>query len=127
MPDSAKAASLVSIRAAPPDPASHHVASFRSWPSPRRRYPSRTGARPADGRNDHDVVAEIQEDLLSRIPPQPIPQTRALGAAHAYAHRFAPLHSFAAEHHRFFQDAEVEELIKERCDIRPHLPPRRRR
>jgi hypothetical protein len=74
-----------------------------------------------------DVVAEIQQDLLSRIPPQLIPQTRALGAAHAYAHRFAPLHSFAVEHHRFFQDAEVEELIKERCDVRPHLPPRRRR
>ena len=78
--------------------------------------------------NEHfDVVAEIQQDLLSRILPQPIPQPRALGAAHAYAHRFAPLHSFAVEHHRFFQDAEVEELIKERCDVRPHLPPRRRR
>jgi DNA-binding NarL/FixJ family response regulator len=78
--------------------------------------------------NEHfDVVDEIQQDLLSRIPPQPIPQTRALGAAHAYAHRFAPLHSFAVEHHRFFQDAEVEELIKERCDVRPHVPPRRRR
>jgi hypothetical protein len=41
------------------------------------------------------------------------------------------LHSFAVEHHRFFQDAEVKELIKERGDIRltgvPHVTPRRRR
>jgi len=47
MPDSAKAASLVSIRAAPPDPASHHLASFWSSPSLRRRYPCLTRVRPA--------------------------------------------------------------------------------
>jgi DNA-binding NarL/FixJ family response regulator len=83
--------------------------------------------------NEHSaVVAEIEKELLSRAPPEPFPETRALGrAAHAYAHRFAPLHSFAVEHHRFFQDAEVMELIKERGDIRlaaaPHVAPRRRR
>jgi hypothetical protein len=79
------------------------------------------------------VVAEIEKELLFRTPPEPFPQTRAtLGrTAHAYAHRFAPLHSFAVEHHRFFQDAEVWELIKERGDIRltaaPYVAPLRRR
>jgi hypothetical protein len=83
--------------------------------------------------NEHSaVVAEIEKELLFRTPPEPFPQTRALGrAAHSYAHRFAPLHSFAVEHHRFFQDAELEELIKERGDVRltaaPHAAPRRRR
>lgn len=84
--------------------------------------------------NEHSaVVAEIEKELLYRTPPEPFPQTRAtLGrVAHAYAHRFAPLHSFAVEHHRFFQDAEVKELIEERGDIRltaaPHVAPRRRR
>ena len=47
------------------------------------------------------------------------------------AHRLAPLHSFAVEHHRFFQDAEVKELIEERGDLRltaaPHFVLRRRR
>jgi DNA-binding response OmpR family regulator len=70
------------------------------------------------------IVAEIEEELLFRTP--------ALGrTAHVYAHRFAPLHSFAVEHHRFFQDAEVLELIKERGDIRlapgSQATPRRRR
>jgi hypothetical protein len=79
-----------------------------------------------------DVVAEIEMELLFRTPPEPFPETRALGkSARAYAHRFAPLHSFAVEHHRFFQDAEVLELIKERGDMRfsagPHVAPRRRR
>ena len=79
-----------------------------------------------------DVVAEIEMELLFRTPPEPFPETRALGkTARAYAHRFAPLHSFAVEHHRFFQDAEVLELIKERGDMRftagPHVAPRRRR
>jgi len=79
------------------------------------------------------VVAEIEEELLLRTPPEPFPETRAtLGrVARAYAHRSAPLHSFAVEHHRFFQDAEVLELIKERGDIRltaaPHVTPRQRR
>jgi hypothetical protein len=83
--------------------------------------------------NEHSaVVAEIEKELLFRTPPEPFPQMRALGrAAHSYAHRFAPLHSFAVEHHRFFQDAELEELIKERGDIRlaaaPHIAPRRRK
>jgi len=79
------------------------------------------------------VVAEIEKELLFRTPPEPFPETRAtLGkAVHAYAHRFAPLHSFAVEHHRFFQDTEVKELVEERGDIRltaaPHVAPRRRR
>jgi hypothetical protein len=84
--------------------------------------------------NEHSaVVAEIEEELLLRTPPEPVPETRAtLGrAARTHAHRLAPLHSFAVEHHRFFQDAEVKELIKERGDIRltgvPHVTPRRRR
>jgi len=83
--------------------------------------------------NEHSaVVAEIEKELLFRTPPEPFPETRALGrAAHAYAHRFAPLRSFAVEHHRFFQDAEVMELIRERGDMRltaaPHVAPRRRR
>jgi CheY-like chemotaxis protein len=84
--------------------------------------------------NEHfAVVAEIEKELLFRTPPEPFPETRAsLGkTARAYAHRFAPLHAFAVEHHRFFQDAEVLELIKERGDIRltaaPHVTPRRRR
>jgi hypothetical protein len=84
--------------------------------------------------NEHsDVVAEIEKELLFRTVPEPDPETRAtLGsAARAYAHRFAPLHSFAVEHHRFFQDAEVTELIRERGDIRltaaPHVAPRRHR
>ncbi len=78
------------------------------------------------------VVAEIEKELLCRSPPEPFPEPRALGkTVHAYAHRFAPLHSFAVEHHRFFQDAEVMELVKERGDIRltagPHVAPRLRR
>jgi hypothetical protein len=83
--------------------------------------------------NEHSaVVAEIENELLFRTPPEPFPETRALGrAVHAYAHRFAPLHSFAVEHHRFFQDAEVKELIKERGDMRltaaAHVAPRRHR
>jgi hypothetical protein len=83
--------------------------------------------------NEHSpVVAEIEQELLLRTPPEPFPEIRALGrAAHAYAHRLAPLHSFAVEHHRFFQDAEVTELIRERGDIRltaaPHIAPRRPR
>ena len=84
--------------------------------------------------NEHSaVVAEIEKELLLRTAPEPFPETRAtLGrAARAYAHRFAPLHSFAVEHHRFFQDTEVLELIKERGDMRltaaPHVMPRRRR
>lgn len=77
-----------------------------------------------------DIVAEIEQDLLYRSPPEPFADTRALGrAAHAYAHRFAPLHSFAVEHHRFFQDGEVLELIRERGDLRlsskPHVAPHR--
>lgn len=59
------------------------------------------------------------------------PISKLSASARAYAHRLAPLHSFAVEHHRFFQDAEVQELIKERGDIRltaaPHVAPRRRR
>ena len=79
-----------------------------------------------------DVVAEIENELLLRTPHEPFLETRPLArAARAYAHRFAPLHSFAVEHHRFFQDAEVLELIKERGDMRltaaPHLTPRPRR
>jgi hypothetical protein len=64
--------------------------------------------------NEHSaIVAEIEEELLSRTPPEPLPETRtALGKA-AYAHRLAPLHSFAVEHRRFFQDAEILKLIKE--------------
>jgi hypothetical protein len=78
-----------------------------------------------------DIVAEIEEDLLYRSPSEPFADPGARGrAAHAYAHRFAPLHSFAVEHHRFFQDAEVMELIRERGDLRlsskPHVAPRRR-
>jgi hypothetical protein len=78
------------------------------------------------------IVAEIEEELLFRTPAEPFPDTQALGrTAHVYAHRFAPLHSFAVEHHRFFQDAEVLELIKERGDIRlapgSQATPRRRR
>jgi len=80
------------------------------------------------------VVAEIETELLFRTPPEPFPETetRALGrTASAYAHRLAPLHSFAVEHHRFFQDGEVMELIKERGDMRlaagPHIASRRRR
>ena len=83
--------------------------------------------------NEHSaVVAEIEKELLFRTPPEPFPETRAtLGrAARVYAHRLAPLHSFAVEHHRFFQDAEVKELIEERGDLRltaaPHVTPRRR-
>jgi DNA-binding NarL/FixJ family response regulator len=78
-----------------------------------------------------DIVAEIEKDLLFRSPPsEPLADRRPLGrTAHAYAHRFAPLHSFAVEHHRFFQDAEVMELIRDRGDLRlsarPHLAPRR--
>ncbi len=79
-----------------------------------------------------DVVAEIENELLLRTPHETFLETRPLArAARAYAHRFAPLHSFAVEHHRFFQDAEVLELIKERGDMRltaaPHITPRRRR
>jgi DNA-binding NarL/FixJ family response regulator len=79
-----------------------------------------------------DVVAEIEEELLFRTPAEPFPETQALGrTAHVYAHRFAPLHAFAVEHHRFFQDAEVLELVKERGDMRmaagSHTAPRRRR
>lgn len=79
-----------------------------------------------------DVVAEIENELLLRTPNEPFFETLPLArAARAYAHRFAPLHSFAVEHHRFFQDAEVLELIKERGDMRltaaPHVTPRRRR
>jgi DNA-binding NarL/FixJ family response regulator len=84
--------------------------------------------------NEHSaVVAEIEQELLLRTPAEPSAETRApLGrAAGAYAHRFAPLRSFAVEHHRFFQDAEILELIKERGDVRltaaPHITPRRRR
>lgn len=80
------------------------------------------------------VVAEIEKELLLRTPPEPFPEPRAplgIAAARGYAHRVAPLHSFAVEHHRFFQDAEVLELIKERGDMRlaaaPHVKPRRRR
>jgi hypothetical protein len=78
------------------------------------------------------VVAEIEEELLFRTPAEPFPETRALGrTSHVYAHRFAPLHSFAVEHHRFFQDAEVMELIRERGDVRlaagSQAAPRRRR
>jgi hypothetical protein len=78
------------------------------------------------------IVAEIEEELLFRTPAEPFPDTQALGkTAHVYAHRVAPLHSFAVEHHRFFQDAEVLELIKERGDIRlapgSQATPRRRR
>ena len=64
------------------------------------------------------VVAEIEKELLFRTP-EPFPEAGALGkTARAYAHRSAPLHSFAVEHHRFFQDAEVMELVRERGDIR---------
>jgi hypothetical protein len=89
--------------------------------------------------NEHSaVVAEIEKELLFRTPPEPFPETRVTQtrvtrgrAAHAHAHRLAPLHSFAVEHHRFFQDAEVKELIEERGDLRlnaaPHVSPRRRR
>jgi hypothetical protein len=77
------------------------------------------------------VVAEIEKELLFRTP-EPFPEAAALGkTGRAYAHRFAPLHSFAVEHHRFFQDAEVMELVRERGDIRlptgPHVASRRRR
>jgi hypothetical protein len=84
--------------------------------------------------NEHSaVVAEIEKDLLFRTPPEPFPETQATRgrAARAYAHRFAPMHSFAVEHHRFFQDTEVKELIEERGDLRltatPYATPRRRR
>jgi hypothetical protein len=71
-------------------------------------------------------VAEIEKELLFRTP-EPFPEEAPRGkTARAYAHRFAPLHSFAVEHHRFFQDAEVMELVKERGDIRPHVASRRR-
>ena len=79
------------------------------------------------------IVAEIEKELLFRTPPEPFPETRATRgrAARAHAHRLAPLHSFAVEHHRFFQDAEVKELIEERGDLRltaaPHVAPPRRR
>jgi hypothetical protein len=79
--------------------------------------------------NEHSaVVAEIEEELLFRTPPEPLPKTRAtLGkAVHEHKKRLAPLHSFAVEHHRFFQDPEVTVLIKER-DGPPHDTPRRRR
>jgi len=56
MPDSARAASLLSICAAPPDAASHHVASFRSRPSLRKRYPCLTGVHPAGGRDDRGAT-----------------------------------------------------------------------
>jgi hypothetical protein len=66
-----------------------------------------------------DVVAEIADELLSRAPLEPLPEMRALArTTNVYAHRLAPLHSFAVEHHRFFQDAELMELIKERGDPR---------
>jgi DNA-binding NarL/FixJ family response regulator len=77
-----------------------------------------------------DVVAEIEKDLLFRTP-ELFPEAALGKTARAYAHRFAPLHSFAVEHHRFFQDAEVMELVRERGDIRlpagPHVSSRRRR
>jgi DNA-binding NarL/FixJ family response regulator len=78
-----------------------------------------------------DVVTEIEEELLLRAP-EPFPEVPARGkTARIYAHRFAPLHAFAVEHHRFFQDAEVMELVRERGDIRlpagPHVTSRRRR
>jgi hypothetical protein len=83
--------------------------------------------------NEHSaIVAEIEEELLLRTPTEAFSETRTLArAAHSYAHRFAPLHAFAVEHHRFFQDAELEELIKERSGIRltaarPGTPRRRR-
>jgi CheY-like chemotaxis protein len=71
--------------------------------------------------SDHsDVVAYIESELLLRTRPLPeIHTTRE--RAHPYAHRFAPLHSFAAEHHRFFADAEVEVLLEKRD--RALLPP----
>jgi DNA-binding response OmpR family regulator len=68
-----------------------------------------------------DVVAEIEKELLFRtpLPPEPPTETRSLRrTVRAYAHRFAPLHSFAVEHHRFFQDSEVMELIKGRSGPR---------
>ena len=65
MPDSAEAASLVSIRAAPPDPASHHLASFWSSPSLRRRYPCLTRVRPVGGRDDRGATrSAAEEDVL---------------------------------------------------------------
>jgi hypothetical protein len=65
MPDSAKAASLVSIRAAPPDPASHHLASFWSSPSLRRRYPCLTRVRPAGGRDDRGATRSAAEASIA--------------------------------------------------------------
>jgi DNA-binding NarL/FixJ family response regulator len=78
--------------------------------------------------SDHsEVVAGIESDLLLRTRPVPQAQTTRGSQAKAYEHRFAPMHSFAAEHHRFFQDAEVEALIDERDRARAtHVRPRRR-
>lgn len=62
MPDSAQAASLVSICAARPGTVSDHVASSCSWPSRRRRCPCLTGVRPAGGRDDRGATRSAAEE-----------------------------------------------------------------
>jgi hypothetical protein len=63
----------------------------------------------------YEVVAEIEEVLLSRAPAQ------AGKTGNAYEHRLAPMHSFAVEHYQFFRDDEVGRLVAERGDLRPGL------
>jgi hypothetical protein len=78
-------------------------------------------------REHYDIVEEIKETFLFRTPPEPPPAARPTRtrAGQAYAHRLAPLHSFAVEHHHFFRDAEVERLIKQQGDMRLSPPPGR--
>ncbi len=76
----------------------------------------------------YDVVEEIKERFLYRPPPAPAAaQPIRTRAGQAYAHRLAPLHSFAVENYHFFQDPELERLIKQRGDIRLSPPPERGR
>jgi len=66
-----------------------------------------------------DIVAEISEAFHFQAPPAtPTPVTPALTAGEARHARLAPLHAFALTHRRFFDDAELEKLLRERDDGR---------
>jgi CheY-like chemotaxis protein len=76
--------------------------------------------------SDHsDAVEGLEVVLLGRTRPEnPTAAPDRTKSVRHHEHRFTPIHAFAVTHHQFFQDPEVEKLIRER-DSRP--PPNRRR
>lgn len=71
-----------------------------------------------------DIVAEISEAFHFQAPPVIAPtanSARTTGEAR-HAPRLAPLHAFALTHRRFFDDEELERLLKERRDLRDPPP-----